>query len=498
MNMLPAKSEEKTKEKTAPSSQMKVKTFFSKYDLRSLGLFTILMFIFSFYMFLPILNITISAFNFSDPSNFMKYFTYCFTDDRYREGLLNTLFTGLSTTFLCCIIGLTVTIIFARYKFFGKRVFQIFAILPLVSPPFVGAFALGRLLDRNGIVSNFFQLLIPGLPDLLGSSLWGIIFMQSIHLWPLIFFNASASYSKIDPAQEEQARNLGSWGLNLYKKIIMPLITPGFVAGAVLVFIWSISDLGTPIVLDFSRYAPFIVFSDIRDEVQTHLNEAYALVIILLIISVLALLFASKIVGMKDYAPEKVSGMDLTRMMRKPSKPKLALIYILLVVLMGMSLLPHIGILFVAFVERIRIGEIIPTLWSLDGVNEVLGGFNVIAMIFEAMLYAILAMAIIFVIGVIVNYFFLAIRKNSHIDLNFRIIGIISGIIGLVVGVTFVSYIAANSSYVLGLVFNSLLYSILAMALTVVIGIIVSFLIVRKKNLKGISFIMMMIGGYEG
>ncbi len=158
--MLPAKSEEKIKEKKAPSSQMKVKTFFSNYDLRSLGLFTILMFIFSFYMFLPILNITISAFNFSDPSNFLKYFIYCIEDDRYRQGLLNTLFTGLSTTFICCIIGITVTIIFARYQFFGKRVFQIFAILPLVSPPFVGAFAVGRLLDRNGIVSNFFQLLI--------------------------------------------------------------------------------------------------------------------------------------------------------------------------------------------------------------------------------------------------------------------------------------------------------------------------------------------------
>jgi len=426
--VLPTTSKEKITEEQTPRSREKSKTFFSNYDLRSLTIFAILMFIFSFYMFLPILSISIAAFNFSEPSNFFQYFLFCFNDNTYRQSLLNAIFAGLTTTFICCIIGLTVTVIFARYQFYGKRFFQILAILPLVSPPFVGAFALSRLLSKNGIVSNFLQIFIPGLPDLLGTSLWGIIFMQSIHLWPLIFFNASASYSKIDPAQEEQARNLGSWGLNLYRQIILPLITPGFVAGAVLVFIWSISDLGTPIVLNFPKFAPFTVFKDIRDERQTHLFEAYALVILLLLISVLALLFASKVVGMKDYAPEKVSGMELSRMMQKPSKPKAILIFLLLTLLLLVSLLPHIGIIIVAFVERIRIGEVIPTLWNpIYGIEKSLEKTDILAMIF-----------------------------------------------------------------------NSLVYSILAMLITITIGIVVSFLIVRKKNLKGINFVMVAIGGYAG
>jgi ABC-type Fe3+ transport system permease subunit len=447
-NMASATSMEKRTEDTTPQDQKKSKTFLSRYDLRSLGLFGILMFIFSFYMFLPIMNITLSAFDFSDFSNFFQYFFFCFNDPSYRQSLFNALFAGLTTTFICSIIGLTITIIFARYQFFGKKFFQILAILPLVSPPFVGAFALGRLLARNGIISNFLQLFVPGLPDLLGSSLWGIIFMQSIHLWPLIFFNASASYSKIDPAQEEAARNLGSWGLNLYRQIILPLITPGFVAGAVLVFIWSISDLGTPIVLNFAKYAPFVVFKDIRDERKTHLFEAFALVIILLLISVLALLFTSRIVGMKEYAPEKVSGMDLSRMMRKPSKLKAILIYLLLSFLLIISLLPHIGIIIVAFVERIKIGEIIPSLWvfrgpeSMNGLATALGKTDIIAMIFNSLLYSILAMVITILFGIIVGY--LIVRKKNLKGINFIMV-IIGGYVGLILGAQVVSRISIGN-----------------------------------------------------
>ncbi|MFX0210338.1 MAG: ABC transporter permease, partial [Candidatus Hodarchaeota archaeon] len=409
------------------SFRERTRSLFVNYEISSLAIFSILMFIFSFFMFLPILSISIAAFNFSDPSNFFQHFIYCFEASDYRQSILNTLFVGLTTTIICSIIGLTVTIIFSRYQFFGKRFFQILTILPLVAPPFVGAFALRRLLDNNGIVTNFFQLSIPGLTNLLGASIWGIILMQSIHLWPLIFFNTAASYSKIDPAQEEQARNLGSWSLNLYRQIILPLVTPGFVAGAVLVFIWSISDLGTPIVLYYRDYAPFLAFKELRKERGAYLEGAYALVIILLIISLLALLFASKVVGMRDYAPEKVSGMEQTRMMQKASKPKTFLILLILIFLLIISLLPHIGIFTVAFVEKIKVGEIIPTLWTLDGVTTALSKADIVAMIF-----------------------------------------------------------------------NSLIYSAFAMLITITIGIVVGYLIVRKKNLKGITFIMTVIGGYVG
>jgi len=440
--MITPSSTNEVQEKKTGSISKKSKTLFSNYEMKSLLLFGILMLIFSLFMVIPILSITISAFNFvdidiSNPSGFFKHFLFCFENPTYRESIINTIFAGLTTTIICCLIGLTVTIIFSRYQFFGKRFFQIITILPLVSPPFVGAYAISRLLDKNGIISNFLQLLIPGLPDLLGESIWAIIFMQSIHLWPLIFFNTAASYSKIDPAQEEQARNLGSWSLHLYRQIILPLITPGFIAGAVLVFIWSISDLGTPIVLNFYKFAPYLAFKDIADQEGAYVEAAYALVIILLIISVIALLFASKIVGMKDYAPEKVSGMEQARLMQKASKPKTILILTVLIFLMVISLLPHIGIIFVAFVKRIKFGEIIPTLWTLDGVATALSKADITAYIFNSLVYSALAMILTILFGITVAY--LLVRKKS-----IRGINIVMTIIGLYIGLIMGAQLSTN------------------------------------------------------
>lgn len=406
--------------------------FFSGYQVKSLIIFAAIMWVFSFFMFLPLLSVVVSAFDFNDignPLSIFSNFIYIFENSYYRESILNALYVALSTTLLCSLIGLSVTIIFSRYEFFGKKPFRFLTIFPLISPPFIGAVAINSLLFRNGLITNFFKLFIPGFSDILSGGLLGIVLIQSIHLWPLVFFNTTASYGKIDPAQEEQAKNLGSKGLHLYRKIILPLITPGFIAGAVLVFIFSIGDIGTPIVLNPTQpIAPLIAFTEIRDRTRAiNLQASLALVIVLLVISLLALVFSSKFVGMKDYTSEKVSGLDQSKMMVKATRGKTIVIWIMLLTLYSISLLPHVGIFILAFVERIKYGEVIPTLWSLHGVESSLPKSEV---------------------------------YESIID--------------------------------------TLLYSFLAMIFTIIIGIIIAFLIVRKKHLKGVSFIMFILGAYVG
>ena len=405
---------------------------FSGYQTKSLIIFAFIMWIFCFFMFLPILSVSVSAFDFSDlshPFSIFSNFVYIYESNYYRNSVLNALYVALTTTILCSLIGLSVTIIFSRYEFYGKKPLRFLTIFPLISPPFIGALAITTILGRNGLITNFLKLFIPGIEDLLGTGLLGIVLIQSIHLWPLVFFNTTASYGKIDPAQEEQAKNLGSKGLHLYRKIILPLITPGFVAGAVLVFIFSIGDIGTPLVLNTTLpFAPLIAFTEIRDRSRAlNLGASLALVIVILLISLLALVFSSKFVGMKDYTSEKVSGLDQSRMMVKASRGKTIVIWIMLLTLYTISLLPHIGVFILAFVQRIKYGEYFPTLWSFAGVETGLTEQDV----YESII-------------------------------------------------------------------NTLLYSFLAMIFTIIIGIIIAFLIVRKKNLKGVSTIMLILGAYVG
>lgn len=211
------------------------------------------------FVLFPIFTVVLNAFEESDGNVGLQNFVNLIATPSYKRGLINSIITALLTLVTTSAIGVPVAYIMTRYFFRGKRVFSLLTILPLMIPPFVGALALVGMLGRNGIITNFLQqsflwlglnVSLEGgliLPDIIG-----IVFVQTFHLWPLIYLNTSASLSKIDPTLEESARNLGASGFTLFRKITLPLALPGFAAGALLVFLWSISDLGTPIMLNFT------------------------------------------------------------------------------------------------------------------------------------------------------------------------------------------------------------------------------------------------------
>ena len=77
----------------------------------------------------------------------------------------------------------------------------------------------------------------------------GVIFVESIHYFPFILINLAAALQNIDRTMEESAQNLGCSGLRLYRRIVLPLAMPGYVAGVSLVFLKVFDDLGTPLLL---------------------------------------------------------------------------------------------------------------------------------------------------------------------------------------------------------------------------------------------------------
>ena len=116
-------------------------------------------------------------------------------------------------------------------------------------PPFVGAVAMKLLFGSNGsinlILNDWFGFKIPFM-----EGLNGVIFVESIHYFPFILINLITSLNNIDRTMEESAQNLGAKGFGLFRRIVLPLSMPGYVAGASLVFLKVFDDLGTPLLLD--------------------------------------------------------------------------------------------------------------------------------------------------------------------------------------------------------------------------------------------------------
>ncbi len=338
--------------------------------------------------------------------NFSRYWAI----PSMRNGLFNALTAGALTTLFSSLIALPTAFIMARYRFYGHRLFKVLLTLPLIMPPFIGAFSMVVMLGRNGIVTNFLR-------DLLGialkegfvkPSLVSVIFVQTTHLWPLIYLNTSASLSKIDPSLEESARNLGASGIQLFTRITLPLALPGYLAGAFLTFIWSLSDIGSPIMLSFGDYAPSQAFWELV-RVEGIVEHASVICVILTTISIVSLILVNRFIGLKEYATIRV-GAAASTIVRRVRRWRSLGIYTILLLVTIISIIPHIGTFVVAFAELPRYGS-----WMLQGVNlegweKVLGRVETRHLVINSLLYASLATIIDLVLGVLIGY--ILVRKK--------------------------------------------------------------------------------------
>lgn len=207
----------------------------------------------------------------------------------YREMILNSFRLGMFTTVATTLLSLPVAFLLVRYDFRGKNVLNGLILVPMVLPPFVGAIGMKQMFARFGSINLLLlELGIVDQPvDWFGGGFAGVVILQVLHLYPIMFLNVAAALANIDPSLEEAARNMGARGFRLFRTVTFPLMLPGYFAGAIIVFIWAFTDLGTPLIFNYRQVVMVEIFNAISD-----INEnpmAYALVVFLLLLTVLFL-----------------------------------------------------------------------------------------------------------------------------------------------------------------------------------------------------------------
>jgi iron(III) transport system permease protein len=180
--------------------------------------------------------------------NFKDFFSTAL----FRESFWNSLYVGVMTVLLASIFSMPLAYFTSRFEFKGAVIVQSLGIIPLIMPPFVGAVSMMMLFGRNGSVNllleQWFGINIPFM-----EGLNGVIFVESLHYFPFILINLSAALQNIDKSMEESAQNLGCSGFRLFRRIVLPLSMPGYMAGASLVFLKVFDDLGTPLLLNVNN-----------------------------------------------------------------------------------------------------------------------------------------------------------------------------------------------------------------------------------------------------
>jgi len=213
----------------------------------------------------------------------LAYFGILFRNSMMIASIGNSLLLGCVVTLICLALSLPIAWFATRYRFRGQWLINALIMVPMVLPPFVGAIGMKQFLSRFGTLNLVLMKLgvVSAPVDWLGSGFWGVVVLEVLHLFPIIYLNMSASLANIDPSLEEAAWNLGSRRFPFIRKILLPLAMPGIFAGAAIVFIWSVTDLGTPLILEYRGVVAYQIYVMIND---IHSNPmGYALVVLLLV-----------------------------------------------------------------------------------------------------------------------------------------------------------------------------------------------------------------------
>ncbi len=227
----------------------------------------------------------------------LDYFLVAFEDPANLTGLANAFLIATVTTVLCFVIALPLAILSARYTYPLKPVFNALILVPLILPPFVGAIGMQRLLGTTGGINSFLGIEY----DLLGNAkFWGVVIVEALHLYPIIYLNATAALANLDPALDEAAENLGASGWRRLRSIVMPLIRPGLFAGGAIVFVWSLTELGTPLVFDFDKVTPVQIFEALGSVEDS--PEPYVLTVVMLMSALMAYVLGKFVFGGRGHA----------------------------------------------------------------------------------------------------------------------------------------------------------------------------------------------------
>jgi iron(III) transport system permease protein len=286
-----------------------------------------------------------------------------------RNSLALAVLSTLATTLLC----LPLAYWFTRYRFRGRAWLSTLLLVPLIVPPFVGAIGLERLLDRFGTLNLWlYQLGIlrdPAAPvDWLGSGGFsGVVIMQVLHLYPILYLNLAAAWSNIDTTLEDAARNLGAGEWRVFRTVTFPLLLPGYFAGASLVFVWAFTDLGTPLVFNQNKVIPVQIYDQVSDPQRTN-SVAYALVVVTLVVTA-ALFYAARwLVSRQAFIGGSVGAVASA--VPAAGLRRTILIYGSVLALTVLALMPTVGMALTAIAERWTFTPL-PTSYTTDHLAEV-------------------------------------------------------------------------------------------------------------------------------
>jgi iron(III) transport system permease protein len=184
-----------------------------------------------------------------------------------RRCMANSLMIAVGATLLSACLALPFAALLGRYRLPCRNAIKAAVMIPLLLPPFAGAIAVRQLLGRYGSLNILLERMgwIDAPVDWLGGGMPGIILLEGLHLFPILYFSLINHFAALNGDSEEAALCFGGKTWSYYRRILLPEISPGLLSGMALVFVWAFTDLGTPLLMEYRLVIPYQAFAMVTD-----------------------------------------------------------------------------------------------------------------------------------------------------------------------------------------------------------------------------------------
>ena len=236
-------------------------------------------------------------------------FARAYTADGIGELITNSLLFAIGAAILSLVVGTALAYLNVRTDVPFKPLFFAASMIPLIIPGILYTISWIFLASPDiGLLNAFLEPLVgPGFFDIF--TIWGMIWVEGLHLSPIVFLLMVAAFRSMDPSLEESALMSGASRWTTFLKITVPLVRPAIVASILVMTVRSLESFEVPALLGLQN-GIYVFTSQIYFTLRSYppdLAGAGALAVGLLVIAVLGVVLSNR-VGKNSKGYQTVTG----------------------------------------------------------------------------------------------------------------------------------------------------------------------------------------------
>ncbi len=204
------------------------------------------------------------------------------------EAMLGSLIISLLSVITSGITGVFLAVLLNRWDFPLKKVCRVMALLPIALPPLMGVEAFVLLYGVGGTFPQILGGFFHATPNAFALTGWsGVLLVHTLTMYPYFYLSVAAALAHSDDSLEEAAYSLGATKFQTWTRVLLPMLTPAVVSGALLTFMSSMASYTAPLLFGVDRVMTTQI---VNAKVNGDLRFASVVSVMLALISILFLI----------------------------------------------------------------------------------------------------------------------------------------------------------------------------------------------------------------